>query len=88
MDRDVRRIENYKYRIAVDEWLIRKNSLQAPGYYPYPIQLDPVLCAAIADATRPAPALYPSRPVPTLGPMAARPDDPDQSDRARLDRGI
>jgi hypothetical protein len=31
---DVRRIDNVMYRIAVDDWLIRKTLLQDPGYYP------------------------------------------------------
>ena len=51
--RDVRRIDNLRYRIVVDEWLIRKNSLLDPGCYPYPIRLDPMSCAAIADVRRP-----------------------------------
>ena len=54
--RDVRRIDNLKYRIVVDEWLIRKNSLQDPGCYPYPIRMDAMSCAAIAQAARPAQA--------------------------------
>ncbi len=33
--RDVRRIDRLEYRIAVDEWLIRMNSLQDPGLYPF-----------------------------------------------------
>ncbi len=51
--RDVRRIDNLRFRIAVDGWLIRQNSLQDPGYYPYPVRLDPMSCAAIAQAARP-----------------------------------
>ena len=31
---DVRKIDNVRYRISVDEWLIRKNSGCDPGYYP------------------------------------------------------
>ena len=69
--RDVRWIDNVKYRIAVDEWLIRKNSLHDPGYYPP--RTDAVSCAAIAQAARPAQAPDPSRPVPTPGPTAAAP---------------
>ena len=53
VDCDVRRIENHKFRIVVDGWLIRQNSLLDPGYYPYPVRLDPMTCAAIADAARP-----------------------------------
>ena len=34
VQRDARWIDNHRYRIAVDEWLIRKNSLQNPCYYP------------------------------------------------------
>ena len=53
VDRDARRIENLRYRIVVDEWLIRKNSLYNPGYYPYPIRMDAMSCAAIANVARP-----------------------------------
>ena len=76
MDRDARRIHNLKYRIVVDEWLIRKNSLQDPGCYPYPIRLDAISCAAIADVARPPQAPDPSRFIPTPGPMAAAPTIP------------
>jgi hypothetical protein len=48
---DARRIENLRFRIVVDEWLIRKNSMLDPGCYPYPVRLDPMSCAAIAQAT-------------------------------------
>jgi hypothetical protein len=65
VDHDVRRIDNLKYRIVVDEWLIRKNSLHNPGCYPYPIRMDAISCAAIAQAARPAPAPYPPQSVPT-----------------------
>ena len=43
VDRDVYRIDNYKYRIVVDEWLIRKNSLLDPGCYP----ADPARCHVV-----------------------------------------
>ncbi len=52
-NRDARRIENHRYRIVVDEWLIRQNTLQNPGSYPYPLRMDPVSCAAIANVRRP-----------------------------------
>jgi hypothetical protein len=68
VDRDVRRIENYKYRIVVDEWLIRKNSLQDPGYYPYPLRMDAISCEAIALVRRPAQSPYPPQ-----GPYPSRP---------------
>jgi len=71
VDRDVRMIDRDKYRIAVDEWLIRKNSLQDFCYYP--IRTDAISYAAIAQAARPPQAPDPSRPVPTPGPMAAAP---------------
>jgi hypothetical protein len=66
VDRDARRINNLKYRIVVDEWLIRKNSLQDPGYYPYPIRMDAISCAAIANAARPAQAPYPPQSFPPV----------------------
>jgi hypothetical protein len=53
-DRDAYRINNLKYRIVVDEWLIRKNCLMDPGPYPRALRLDHITCAAIADAARPA----------------------------------
>ena len=52
VNHDVRRIDNLRYRIAVDGWLIRMNSLQDPGFYP--MRTDPISRAAIADAARPA----------------------------------
>jgi hypothetical protein len=49
VDCDVRRIDDLQYRILVDEWLIRKNCGQDPGYYPYPRRLDPITYNAIAQ---------------------------------------
>jgi hypothetical protein len=60
VDRDVRRIENLRYRIVVDEWLIRKNLLLDPGCYPLPVRMDAMSCAAIADVARP-PGAPPAR---------------------------
>jgi hypothetical protein len=69
VDRDARRIENLRYRIVVDEWLIRINTLHDPGWYPYPLRLDPMSCAAIENAARPGlPPYYPQRP-PSPGPL-------------------
>lgn len=70
-DRDVRWIERYRFRIAVDEWLIRKNSLVDPGCYP--LLIDPCSRAAIAESTRPVQPLEPLRPVATPGPAAGAP---------------
>ena len=53
MYRDMGRIENKKFRIVVDEWLIRKNMGLDPGCYPYPVCLDPISNAAIAQYHRP-----------------------------------
>ena len=74
VDRDFRCIDNVKYRIAIDEWLIRWNSLQYPGFYP--IRTDPVSRAAIAQATHPTPSPYPRQYAPTPGRMAAVPTIP------------
>jgi hypothetical protein len=41
MGRDAGRIDKVRYRIAVDDWLIRKNSLQDPCYYPFHRQVIP-----------------------------------------------
>jgi len=62
VDHDARRIKVLRNRIAVDEWLIRKNQLYNPGCYPLPVRLDPMSCAAIANATRPpfAPPIPPA----------------------------
>ena len=76
VDHDVRQIDNVKYRIVVDEWLIRKNSLQDPGCYPYPLRMDAMSCAAIAQVARPSQDPGTFRPVPTPGPMAAAPTIP------------
>ena len=74
VDCDVRRIDNVKYRIAIDEWLIRWNLRQYPDFYP--IRTDAVSAAAIAQATHPTQAPDPRQPVPTPGPMAAAPTIP------------
>jgi hypothetical protein len=68
---DVRRIDNVKYRIVIDEWLIRWNARQYPDFYP--IRTDPVSLAAIAQAAHPTPSPYPRQLVPTRGPMPAAP---------------
>jgi hypothetical protein len=65
-DRDARRIENLKYRIVVDEWLIRQNSLYNPGCYPHTLRMDPITCDAIAQAA--SPAQFPYHPQPALPP--------------------
>ncbi len=69
VDHDVRQIDKIKYRIVMDEWLIRWNSRQYPDFYP--IRTDPVSCAAIAQATHPTQAPNPQGPIPTPGQMAA-----------------
>lgn len=71
VDHDVRRIDNLKYRITIDEWLIRWNSRQYADFYP--IRTDPVSCAAIAQATHPTPSPIASQRVATPGPMIAAP---------------
>jgi hypothetical protein len=64
---NISRINEVKYRMAVDEWLIRKNSLHDPGYYPF--RTDTQTAAYIAQATRPGgdPVFPQSMP----GPMGA-----------------
>ena len=74
MDCDVRRIDNVKYRIAIDEWLILWNSRQYPGFYT--IRTDAVSCAAIAQAATPIQVPDAWRQVPTPGPMGAAPTIP------------
>ena len=73
VDRDARRIANLRFRITVDEWLIRKNSLQEPGCYPYPVRLDPMSCAVIADAARSLEGHYPASMFPRQPPMVNPP---------------
>jgi hypothetical protein len=51
VDCDVRRIENLRYRIVIDEWLIRWNAREYPCFYP--IRTDEVSRAAIAQAATP-----------------------------------
>ena len=58
-DREAWKSYNYQYRIAVDEWLIRKNSGCDPGRYPYPVTLDPMSCAVIGQYRRPPVGLDP-----------------------------
>jgi hypothetical protein len=69
VDHDARRIENVKYRIVIDEWLIRWNSRHYPDFYP--IRTDPVSSAAIAQATHPTQVPNPQWRFPTPGPMPA-----------------
>jgi hypothetical protein len=52
-DHDVRLMRNMRYRIVVDEWLIRKNIGLNPGCYPDPLCMDPITYAAIAQYHRP-----------------------------------
>ncbi len=66
---DIRRIDNIKYRIVIDEWLIRWNSRQYPCFYP--IYTDPVSAAAISQASHPTDVPDSLRQVPTPGPMTA-----------------
>ncbi|GAC1466710.1 MAG: hypothetical protein NVSMB9_07550 [Isosphaeraceae bacterium] len=49
-----RRIARTRFRIGVDEWLIRYNSCQQLGPYPDPICLDPQTYAAIGQYRRPS----------------------------------
>jgi hypothetical protein len=48
-ERDTRRIAWTRFRISVDEWLIRYNSCQQLGPYPGPLCLDPQSSAAIGQ---------------------------------------
>jgi hypothetical protein len=52
-DRDLRLMRNMRYRIVVDEWLIRKNMGLDPGCYPYPLCMDPITYSAIAQYRQP-----------------------------------
>jgi hypothetical protein len=67
-DHDARRINELRYRIVVDEWLIRWNSLHNPGSYP--LRIDTMSCAAIAQAASPPSGPDPSLLVPSQGPIA------------------
>ena len=73
--RDGRRIDRDRYRIAVNDWLIRKNSLEDLGYYP--IRTDELSCVAIADVARPAEFSFPrqdsDRPRASLAPPSSTP---------------
>ena len=61
VDRDVCCIDNLKYHIAIEEWLIRWNSLQYADFYP--IRTNSVSRAAIAQAATPILVPY-TRPTP------------------------
>lgn len=57
VDRDARGIAKARYRIAVNEWLIRKNLLECdPGPYPWPLRMDCMTQSAMASVRRPAQA--------------------------------
>ena len=53
-ERDALRIAKTRFRIGVDEWLIRYNSCQQLGPYPDPICLDPQTLEAIGQYRRPS----------------------------------
>ena len=53
-ERDARRFARSRFRIGVDEWLIRYNSCQQLGPYPDPICLDPQTLEAIGQYRRPS----------------------------------
>jgi hypothetical protein len=53
-ERDAFRIARTRFRIGVDEWLIRYNSCQQLSPYPDPICLDPQTRAAIGQYRRPS----------------------------------
>lgn len=53
-ERDAYRVHRTRFRIGVDEWLIRYNTCQQLGPYPTPLRLDPVTCAALAHYHRPS----------------------------------
>jgi hypothetical protein len=71
VDHDVHKIDDLRYRIAMDEWLIRWNSLCDPGFYT--IRTDCVSAAAIAQATHPIPSPYPPQLTPMVGSVVAAP---------------
>jgi len=74
VERDLCRINDVKYRIVMDEWLIRWNSRQYPDFYP--IRTDPVSAAAIAQAGRPEEFPGPRQTRPTPVPMVPGPTIP------------
>lgn len=59
-----------RFRLAADEWLIRMNSLQDPGYYPY--RTDFQTAGYMADAARPGPE--PGIPQAVLWPNSIAPE--------------
>jgi hypothetical protein len=73
VNHDARRIANLRFRITVDEWLIRKNSLCEPGVYPYPVRIDAMSCAVIADAARSLEGPYPKSMFPRGAPLVNPP---------------
>ena len=71
---DARRLDRARFRLAVDEWLIRDMAMQDPGHYP--LRIDPVSASYIAQMSQPAyaPALSPL--VPLSAPVRATPAPP------------
>ncbi len=69
--RDTCQIDNLRYRIAMDEWLIRWNSREYPCFYT--IRHDQFSRIAMAQATHPIQSPYPSAPAPIQGPMGGIP---------------
>lgn len=51
---DVQKIRRTRFRLGVDEWLLRYNTCQQLGPYPRPLELDPITCAALAHYHGPA----------------------------------
>jgi hypothetical protein len=53
-DHNIRKIDRTRFRIRVDEWLIRYNTCQELTPYPNPLCLDPQTRAAIGQYRYPA----------------------------------
>ncbi len=85
VDCDVRRIDNLKYRIAIDEWLIRWNSRQSPAS----TRSGPMPCRAPPSLRPPTRRKFPThlRQVPDPGTDGPRPDDPDHDRQCRAGGG-
>ena len=74
VDRDVLWLDRTRYRMAVNCWLIRKNSLLDPGYYP--IRTDEMSAFYINQVASPPQGFPVSRLATDPGPQAAAPTIP------------
>jgi hypothetical protein len=59
VERDLHHIRKTRFRLGVDQWLVRKNLCDQAGPYPPLLRVDSMTCAAMASVRRPQGTLSP-----------------------------